>query len=116
MHEQTFADLGLSGRVTGALAARGVTNPFPIQALVMQDALGGNDILARSPTGSGKTLAFGLPIVERIEPDMPAPAALVLVPTRELAAQVREELDDIAAARLLTVGAVYGGVRMKAQE
>jgi superfamily II DNA/RNA helicase len=116
MHDQTFADLGLSDRVCGALAARGITTPFPIQQLVMADALAGNDVLARSPTGSGKTLAFGLAIIDRLDHETaPRPSALVMVPTRELAAQVREELEDVAAARHLTVGAVYGGVRMGAQ-
>ena len=62
-----------------------------------EDALAGRDVLAKSPTGSGKTLAFALPLIERTLPDDPLPAALVLVPTRELAAQVTEEFATLAA-------------------
>ena len=92
-----------------ALAARGFTGPFQIQELVMPEALQGSDVLAKSPTGSGKTLAFGIPIVERTSRDDGSPAALVLVPTRELAQQVVEEIDAIAKARGLRIAAVYGG-------
>ena len=81
----TFPHLGVSAVVTDALARRGITTPFPIQALVMEDALAGKDVLAKSRTGSGKTLAFVLPIVERLTPGTgQRPQALVLVPTREL--------------------------------
>ena len=82
-----------------ALEQRGITTPFPIQALVLPDALAGLDVLAKAPTGSGKTFAFGLPIVERAEPADGEPSALVLVPTRELAAQVAGELELIGQAR-----------------
>src|SRR5206468_1847905 len=60
---QSFPDLGVSAPVVKALAARGITNPFPIQGLIMADALAGRDVLAKSQTGSGKTLAFAIPIV-----------------------------------------------------
>jgi superfamily II DNA/RNA helicase len=79
------------------------------------DALAGRDILAKSKTGSGKTLGFGIPIVERIDAAMVRPAALVLVPTRELAVQVAEEIDDIARVKNLRVATVYGGVGLDAQ-
>jgi superfamily II DNA/RNA helicase len=79
------------------------------------DALAGRDILAKSKTGSGKTLAFGIPIVEQIDPGMVRPAALVLVPTRELAVQVADEIHAIASARNLRVATVYGGVGLDAQ-
>ena len=65
--------------------------PFEIQSQVIPDAIVGQDILAKSPTGSGKTLAFAIPVVEQLDPDAPSPAALILVPTRELAAQVAAE-------------------------
>ncbi len=115
MTARSFRDLGVSNAVTAALAARGIAAPFPIQSLVMVDALGGRDVLARSQTGSGKTLAFAIPIVERVEPSGGAPGALVLVPTRELAQQVAEEIDDVARAKGLRVGVAYGGTRVREQ-
>src|SRR5439155_806774 len=63
----SFADIGVSTTVANALRARGATAPFPIQELVIPDALAGRDVLAKSPTGSGKTLAFAVPIAEQIE-------------------------------------------------
>lgn len=112
---QSFTDLGVSTPVSRALARRGFIGPFDIQRLVIPDALGGRDVLARSRTGSGKTLAFAVPIVEQLEPSMPRPGALILAPTRELAVQVTEEMRDIAAARNLRVAPVYGGVALGKQ-
>jgi ATP-dependent RNA helicase RhlE len=112
---QSFADLGVSSAVARALSARGITAPFPVQSAVVPDALAGRDVLVRSPTGSGKTLAFGLPMADRIEADDPRCAGLVLVPTRELAAQIVEELRDVCAARALSIAAVYGGVGIERQ-
>jgi len=109
-----FADFGVSAPVIEALARRSITDTFPIQALVLPNALAGRDVLARSQTGSGKTLAFAVPIVERLS-HTGKPAALVLVPTRELASQVAEEFSAIATAKGLRVAAVYGGVGIKAQ-
>src|SRR5438309_6142836 len=116
MITQTFPELGVSEPVVRALAARGITTPFPIQTLVVGDALAGRDVLAKSRTGSGKTLAFALPIVERLRPGADKrPSALVLVPTRELAAQVVREFDDVARAKDLRVAAAYGGVSIREQ-
>jgi ATP-dependent RNA helicase RhlE len=117
IESSTFPLLGVSEPVVGALAKRGITAPFPIQAMVMPDALAGRDVLARSRTGSGKTLAFAIPLAERLEPATEArrPQALVLVPTRELAAQVLGELEDVAAARGLRVAAAYGGISIREQ-
>jgi superfamily II DNA/RNA helicase len=106
---KSFADLGISKPVVSALAARDITKPFPVQQMVVEDALAGHDLLVQSPTGSGKTLAFGIPAVDTIEPGQGL-AALVLAPTRELASQIVDELSSIAAARKLRVAAVYGGV------
>jgi superfamily II DNA/RNA helicase len=103
----------VSEAVSNGLAVRGIAAPFQIQALVIPEALAGGDILAKSPTGSGKTLAFAIPIVERLHTD-DRPAALVLVPTRELCAQVTEEFGLIAGDRV-KVASVYGGVPLKAQ-
>jgi superfamily II DNA/RNA helicase len=106
---KSFADLGISKPVVGALAARNITAPFPVQQMVVSDALDGHDLLVQSPTGSGKTLAFGIPTVDSIEPGQGL-SALILAPTRELASQIVDELDSIARARGLRVAAVYGGV------
>jgi ATP-dependent RNA helicase RhlE len=113
---RTFHDLGVSDAVIETLAARGVARPFPIQAMVMEDVRSGRDTLAKSKTGSGKTLGFAVPIVERLDPNArPLPSALVMVPTRELAQQVCEEIEDIARVKGLDVKAVYGGTRVREQ-
>ena len=115
MSQQSFRGLGVSAPVADALAARSILEPFQIQSLVLPDALAGLDVLAKSPTGSGKTLAFAVPIVERTTTEDARPSALVLVPTRELAGQVTEQLDSIAPVKGLRVAAVYGGVPLRKQ-
>jgi len=107
-----FRSLGVSEAVSDVLAARGINAPFQIQSLVIPEALRGGDVLAKSPTGSGKTLAFAIPIVQRAGRN--TPFALILVPTRELCAQVTEEFALIAGDDL-KVASVYGGVPLKAQ-
>ena len=107
-----FRSLGVSESVSALLAERGIATPFQIQSLVIPEALRGGDVLAKSPTGSGKTLAFAIPIVENGSDA--TPFALVLVPTRELCAQVTEEFALIAGDRL-RVASVYGGVPLRAQ-
>ena len=109
MEHQTFADLGVSEVVASELAKREITKPFAVQKMVLPDVLAGHDVLAQSPTGSGKTLAFGIPMIERLHGTNVRPAALVLAPTRELAAQIVDDLRDIAHARALSIAAVYGG-------
>lgn len=93
-----------------ALARREITHPFPVQQLVIRDALAGHDLLVQSPTGSGKTLAFGLPMLECLSPEAGCTSALVLAPTRELAGQIVDELRPLAESRGLKIAAVYGGV------
>ena len=115
MDQNPFVSLGVSAGVAAALDSLGITAPFEIQERVVPIALRGSDVLAKSPTGSGKTLAFALPIVETIAPEEPKPAALVLVPTRELAVQVTEQIEKLAPARGLEVACVYGGVPLHAQ-
>src|SRR5438552_1816888 len=111
--ELTFGSLGVSERLTDALAAGGITRPFAIQALAIADALAGRDVLGKAKTGSGKTLAFGLPMLERISAAGPgSPTGLVLVPTRELASQVTDVLDPLGRACDRLVDAVYGGTSM----
>ncbi|HVD71336.1 MAG TPA: DEAD/DEAH box helicase, partial [Actinomycetota bacterium] len=114
--DPSFEALGVSDAVIETLAARGIHAPFPIQQMVIEDATEGRDTLAKSKTGSGKTLGFAIPIVEQLDPDATSrPLALVLVPTRELATQVKEDFTDIAKAKHLRVKAVYGGTNVKEQ-
>jgi superfamily II DNA/RNA helicase len=106
----TFAALGVSEPVAGALAKRGFDKPFTVQSMVVPDVLDGHDVLVKSPTGSGKTLAFGVPMADLVDPGGAWPSALVLAPTRELAAQIVDELSDVMHAQGLKITAVYGGV------
>src|SRR4051812_50146982 len=93
-----------------------MTEPFPIQTMVWEDVRSGRAPLARSKTGSGKTLAFALPIADRLDPAAsPLPAALILVPTRELAQQATAEFQLVVAATELSVKAVYGGTNGQEQ-
>ncbi|MDP9394201.1 MAG: DEAD/DEAH box helicase, partial [Actinomycetota bacterium] len=116
----TFAALGLPQRLVTALERRGVRTPFPIQTRTLPDALAGRDLLGRGQTGSGKTLAFGLPLLARLAgaeraAAAGAPRGLVLVPTRELAGQVRDELEPLGHAVGLKTVAVFGGAPMGRQ-
>jgi superfamily II DNA/RNA helicase len=107
----TFADLGVPPSIASNLAARGIEAPFPIQAATIPDALAGRDICGRAPTGSGKTIAFGIPLVNGVGKAAPKrPRGLVLVPTRELASQVCDELNILAKPKGPWVEAFYGGV------
>lgn len=110
---QTFADLGVSPKLVDTLARRGVTSPFPIQESTITEALAGRDLCGRAPTGSGKTLAFAIPLAARVGKGRPRrPRGLVLVPTRELAAQITSELRPLAEAHGRTVGTFYGGTSL----
>lgn len=114
---KTFADLGLPNELVSPLRKAGITEPFPIQAAAIPDALAGHDILGRAPTGSGKTYAFGLPLLAKVEKAEPRrPRALILSPTRELAEQIRKELAPVAAGRGLRLLTVYGGVAYHPQQ
>ncbi|MBI4260925.1 MAG: DEAD/DEAH box helicase [Actinobacteria bacterium] len=115
MDHRTFADLGVSEAVSRAMDREGITTPFPIQSLVIPDAVAGRNVLARSRTGSGKTIAFAVPIVERLAPGGRRPSALVLVPTRELASQVLADLRPLAEAKGLRAAAAYGGISIREQ-
>ena len=112
----TFADLGLDDKIVAALSARGITHPFPVQALTIPDALAGRDVCGKAKTGSGKTLAFGLPVLQKMAQAKPSePTGLVLVPTRELANQVCDELTPAAKAVGRTTLAIYGGAPIEKQ-
>ena len=106
----TFEALGVSAPLVSALTERGITHPFAIQALTIADALAGRDVCGKAKTGSGKTLAFGLPVLQNLPKAKPGrPTGIVLVPTRELATQVRDELSPLAASIDRVVTAIYGG-------
>ena len=108
----SFAELGLHEKVVAALAKIEITHPTPVQAAVVPDAMAGHDVLGRAQTGSGKTLAFGLPILARLagtKSRPKQPRALIIVPTRELATQVRRSLEPLAFAVHLKLATVYGG-------
>ncbi|CAN5122058.1 DEAD/DEAH box helicase [soil metagenome] len=110
--QPSFAELGLHDDVVAALAKVEITHPTPVQGAVIPDALAGCDILGRAKTGSGKTLAFGLPILARLAGSRSRPKqprALIVVPTRELATQVRRALEPLAFAARLKLVTVYGG-------
>lgn len=107
----TFTELGVPAPIVTALARHGVTTPFEIQALTIADALAGRDLCGRAPTGSGKTLAFAIPLALRVGRGRAGrPRGLVLVPTRELAAQVLEAIRPLAQTRDRSVAAFYGGM------
>jgi len=107
----TFTELGVSRAIADGLAQRGITSPFPIQAAALPLALAGRDVCGRAPTGSGKTIAFGIALVARVGRGRPRrPRGLVLVPTRELAAQVTQELIQLAGPKGPSVASFYGGV------
>jgi superfamily II DNA/RNA helicase len=112
-----FAELGVPARIDIGLAAAGFAEPFAIQIEAIPVAMGGRDVCGRAKTGSGKTLAFGIPMLSRIEGSAgpSAPLGLVLVPTRELAVQVAEVLQPVAAAAGITVAPVYGGASREHQ-
>ena len=106
----SFADLGLPARLVEALAADGMTEAFPVQAITLPDALAGKDLCGRAPTGSGKTLGFGIPMMVRISQAEPTkPTGLVLVPTRELAEQVQRAFVPLGRAQWRFIQAIYGG-------
>jgi superfamily II DNA/RNA helicase len=112
----SFADLGVPPSLVARLDRRGIETPFPIQRLTIPDALARRDVCGRAPTGAGKTLAFGIPLVTRLDRDTgQGPRALVLVPTRELAAQVAAELAWLGDDRRLRAVACYGGVGLNPQ-
>jgi superfamily II DNA/RNA helicase len=121
--EKSFADLGVLPATVEALAAVGITHPFPIQSLTLPVALHGHDIIGQAKTGTGKTLGFGIPLLQRIvtegdgdtagdraAPVVPGkPQALVVVPTRELCVQVTGDIEKAAATRPIRILSVYGG-------
>ena len=117
MSNQKWINLGVDEQIVSSLIKRGINTPFPIQDLTIPDALQGNDVCGKAKTGSGKTLAFGIPMVQNL--DQPSgetdPRGLIMVPTRELATQVKEELDPLLDGKSLTAAAIYGGANIEEQ-
>ena len=119
LEQKSFADFGVTAPIVEALAEKGITHPFPIQALTLPIALKRSDIIGQAKTGTGKTLGFGIPMIENTvgpgeegwdELRFPgSPQGLVVVPTRELAKQVAGDIADAAAKRSIRVVEVYGG-------
>ena len=116
MSSSGFETLGVSADLCEALRVRGIEQPFEIQTLTIPDAVAGKDVCGKAKTGSGKTLAFGLPVLQNLAKAQPRrPHGLTLVPTRELALQVHDELEPLATARGVSIAAVYGGARIETQ-
>ncbi|MDH6246714.1 DEAD/DEAH box helicase [Mycobacterium sp. OTB74] len=116
--EPSFAALGVDDKLVAALTARGITAPFPIQTRTLPDTLAGRDVLGRGRTGSGKTLAFSIPMVARlagVRRQSSRPSGLVLAPTRELATQIADTVEPLAAAVGLKVTTIFGGVSQNRQ-
>ncbi len=123
-----FCALGVAKDLVDTLKQRGITNPFPIQTLTLPDALAGRDVCGKAKTGSGKTLAFGIPVIEHLSNFKSVDSdsnkhklafsnvsGLILVPTRELAVQVAEELRPLARCRNLRLTPLYGGTPIEEQ-
>ena len=117
MSNQQWLNLGVDEQIVNSLIKRGIKTPFPIQGLTIPDALRGNDVCGKAKTGSGKTLAFGIPMVQNL--DQPSgdnnPRGLIMVPTRELATQVKEELDPLLNGKSMSAVAIYGGANIEEQ-
>ncbi|MGN7190088.1 MULTISPECIES: DEAD/DEAH box helicase [unclassified Curtobacterium] len=112
----TFADLSIEQDIVDALATKGISEPFPIQQQTIPLALSGQDIIGQAKTGTGKTFGFGLPLVQRLGPDPEhGVKALVVVPTRELAVQVTEDLELATSNRPTKVVSIYGGKAYEGQ-
>ncbi|SDW29078.1 Superfamily II DNA and RNA helicase [Arthrobacter sp. cf158] len=119
IEEKSFADYNVRADIVESLADAGITHPFPIQAMTLPVALSGHDIIGQAKTGTGKTLGFGIPALQRVSGRddagyeklaVPgAPQALVIVPTRELAVQVANDLQTASRKRNARIATIYGG-------
>jgi len=113
----SWTDLGVDTAIVNALEEREITSPFPVQSLTIPDALAGLDVCGKAKTGSGKTLAFGIPMIQNLHKNESKNKlrGLILVPTRELATQVREELEPLAESKEMKITAIYGGANIDEQ-
>jgi len=112
----TFSELGVADDIVYALAEKGIHDAFPIQEQTIPLALSGQDIIGQAKTGTGKTFGFGLPLVQRLG-DVPTPGvqALIVVPTRELAVQVTEDMELATSNRPTKIVSIYGGKAYEGQ-
>lgn len=111
-----FSDLGIEPDMVEALLTEGIDSPFPIQEQTIPVGLTGQDIIGQARTGTGKTLGFGLPLLQRLGTNpSPGVKALVVVPTRELAIQVTEDLEVASSRRATQIAAIYGGKAYEGQ-
>ena len=115
MTNSTFEDLGVSREVVRGIRSAGWTEPTPIQLAAVPMGMGGSDLLAQAQTGTGKTGAYGAIALSLIESGRNIPSALVLVPTRELAIQVADELDALSQYSGHVSLPIYGGVNIESQ-
>ena len=125
LDKKSFADFGVTDPIVDALEDKGITHPFPIQALTLGPALDRHDIIGQAKTGTGKTLGFGIPVLEDvIAPDEEGydellnpnqPQALIILPTRELTKQVAQDLRDTAKYLSTRIVEIYGGVAFEPQ-
>ena len=114
--ESAFAAFGLRPELLEGLAAIGFEEPSPIQKAAIPELMLGRDLVGQAQTGTGKTAAFGLPLLERLDPDQRTPQVLVLTPTRELAMQVAEAFNSYAARmKGVRVLPIYGGADFRDQ-
>jgi len=111
----TFRDLGLSDPVLAGIDKKGFVHPTDIQARLIPAILNGKDVMGQARTGTGKSAAFGLPVLEKADPELPQ-QALVLAPTRELAVQLAAELDALASGTPINAVCIVGGESMRAQK
>jgi superfamily II DNA/RNA helicase len=111
-----FRSLGIDEDICAALDSKSITRPFPIQEQAIPVALSGTDVIGQAKTGTGKTLGFGLPLLQSLGKDPEhGVQALVVVPTRELAVQVAEDLELAASNRSTQIAAIYGGKAYEGQ-
>jgi len=110
-----FSEMGLKKEIVAALEDVGITEAFPIQETAMPHILNGEDIIGQAHTGSGKTFAFSIPIIQGIDPSVRGPVALILVPTRELAVQVTEEIKKVSKYTGVKSIPIYGGASLNMQ-
>lgn len=112
----TFAELGVDQDMVDVLAQKGIVDAFPIQEQTIPISLPGQDVIGQAKTGTGKTFGFGIPVVQRLGEDPePGVKALIVVPTRELATQVYEDMDLLTRGRSTHVVAIYGGKAYEGQ-
>lgn len=115
MQIQYFKDLPLSQEVMKGIEELGFSNLFPIQAQAIIPLLEGKDVIGRAQTGTGKTAAFGIPMVERLNPNISSIQGLVLEPTRELAIQVAGHIRRLSRYAAFKILPVYGGEPIQKQ-